>query len=284
MSKQLNSMPESPEMAARRITPARIGAALGVIVMLLAIFSVTIVETGQAGVMTRTGSDQVRVIATPGIYVRLPFVERVWLIDTRLKTAEQTELQSVVTSDQQSLRLSGWMAWRVTDPAQFQTISLDKRSMEEKMLKSLEETLSAWTAGQRADVILKVQPGDMSKILLADLNQRLYPLGVSAVQVGLRQVTLSESVTSKITARMSATKSRNIEQLIDALTNDERQLITAESRTQAQVLDEAYRTAQKTRQNAEQQLLATYARQYGSSHGFVETLKAPPRVAEKTGN
>lgn len=280
-----DSMMQTPDSQGRRLSPGRIGVALALLLIVLGVFSVTIIESGQTAVIMRAGSDQSRVITAPGIYLRVPFVERVWLIDTRLKTTEQIEPQSLATADQQTLSVSGWMAWRVTDPARFQAATAaEKSSLDERLRKTLGDAFALWVATQPAAKLLQGQVDTMPQTGLADLNQRLSALGLEATQAGLRQVGLSEAANAAIYARMSAVKNRNTRQLIDGLAADERQLVALQRRQQTQVLDEAYRSAQQNRQGAEQQLLAVYARQYGTTNRFAEILRNPPRPAEKSDN
>lgn len=280
-----DSMMQTPDSQGRRLSPGRIGVALALLLIVLGVFSVTIIESGQTAVIMRAGSDQSRVITAPGIYLRVPFVERVWLIDTRLKTTEQIEPQSLATADQQTLSVSGWMAWRVTDPARFQAATAaEKSSLDERLRKTLGDAFALWVATQPAAKLLQGQVDTMPQTGLADLNQRLSALGLEATQAGLRQVGLSEAANAAIYARMSAVKNRNTRQLIDGLAADERQLVALQRRQQTQVLDEAYRSAQQNRQGAEQQLLAVYVRQYGTTNRFAEILRNPPRPAEKSDN
>lgn len=277
--------PERPRRLARPLMLGRLGAVLSLILILLTVFSVTIIESGQSAVLIRPGADQPRVISSPGMYLRIPFVERVWLIDTRLQTTEQIEPQSCITADQQTLRLSAWMAWRVTDPVRFQAVSVtDKSVLDERLRKTLGEAFAAWAATQPATTLLKGQADVISMSGLADLNQRLSTLGVAAVQAGLRQVGLPDAGEETIYARMSASKNRNSRQLIEGLKADERQLVTLQNRQQTQVLDEAYRTAQQTRQSAEAQLLVAYGRQFGQPNGVAEILRNPPRSTSKSDN
>ena len=277
--------PERPRRLARPLMLGRLGAVLSLILILLTVFSVTIIESGQSAVLIRPGADQPRVISSPGMYLRIPFVERVWLIDTRLQTTEQIEPQSCITADQQTLRLSAWMAWRVTDPVRFQAMSVtDKSVLDERLRKTLGEAFAAWAATQPATTLLKGQADVISMSGLADLNQRLSTLGVAAVQAGLRQVGLPDAGEETIYARMSASKNRNSRQLIEGLKADDRQLVTLQNRQQTQVLDEAYRTAQQTRQSAEAQLLVAYGRQFGQPNGVAEILRNPPQPTSKSDN
>ena len=266
-----------------RVPAGVLGAGVGLVLILLAVFSLTVVETGQVGIVIRAGSDQIRVIAEPGVYGRVPFVERVWLIDTRLQTAEQSAAQTYTTADKQTVQLAGWVAWHVLDPVRFNAVtSAGKTPVDEKLLNAFSETMTDWVSSRTSAVAVQGLTESGTTHFLGDLNQRLEPLGLQAARVGLRQAGLSEAATEAIYERMSAAKTRSSRQLIDGLTADERQVVALQSRQQQQVLDDAYRAAQQVRQNAENQLLAAYARQYGATSAFADALKNPPRPAGKS--
>lgn len=265
----------------QRLNRNRAKITLIAMVLMLIVFSHSVVKTGHVAVMVWLGTDQVRVLSTPGIHFRIPFLEKAWLIDTRLKTTALEALQNYTTSDKQTIRLSGWMAWHVTDPAQFHKVTAaNKDALDESLRMALGSALSDWAAMQPAAVMIKASGGEISQDGLAALNQRLGALGISAVRVGLQYVNPSESETRALTTRMSDVRTRHVRQLIEELTADRKRLLETQGRQQTNVLDEAYRTAQQTRQNAEQQLLAAYARQYGASNGFADALKTPRSAGE----
>lgn len=271
----------TPSAVTSRITPARISAVLGLVLVVLAIFSLTIVESGQVGVVTRSGSDQIRVISEPGVYPRWPFVERVWLLDTRLQLSEQHEARTLTAADKQALQLAGWVAWRIADPVVFNRTSAGgKNPVHDKVLQAFNDTLAGWLAQHPATVLLKGPAEAVLTDWRGDLNERLAVLGIQAESVGLRQIGLAADATNAIYDRMSAVRTRSGRQLIEGLAADERQLTDMQRRQQAQVLDEAYRAAQQVRQNAESELLAAYARQYGSSNGFANALKNPSAATQ----
>ena len=270
----------TPSAVTSRITPARISAVLGLVLVVLAIFSLTIVESGQVGVVTRSGSDQIRVISEPGVYPRWPFVERVWLLDTRLQLSEQHEARTLTAADKQALQLAGWVAWRIADPMLFNTATASgKNPVHDKVLQAFNETLESWLTQHPATALLTGPAEADLTGWRTTLNQRLAPLGIQVEGLGLRQVGLADAANA-IYERMSAVRTRSGQQLMEGLDADERQLTDMQRRQQAQVLDEAYRAAQQVRQNAESELLAAYARQYGSSNGFANALKNPSAATQ----
>lgn len=278
-------MKSQADNSVRRLSAGRVGAVLGVVAILLAVFSVTVIETGQVGVVIRSGSDQPRVMTEPGVYIHVPFVERVWLIDTRLQISEQPVVQAYTTSDNQRVQLAGWLAWRVSDPVHFSTATANgKKAIDEQLFKAFSEVLTDWLKAQTAAGLLAGPKDESLQRWLTELNQRLMPMGVQAEQAGLRQAMLTDTANEAIYQRMAGIRTRNSRLLMDGLASDESQLVALQTRQQNQVLDDAYRAAQVTRQNAENQLISTYTRQYGTRVDFAAALNVvPPTPAPATG-
>ena len=280
----------NPQMPMREPVPnamarsmrAKLLVMLTLFLLLLTVFSLTVVETGQVAVVNNVLSERPRIVTEPGVTIRWPFIERAWLIDTRLQVAEQSNLQTYALADKQTVQLAGWMAWRVSDPVRFNTATDNGRSrVETKLFKALGEALTPWVAEQTSASLMRSQDDiALRSSWLSALNAQLEPLGVTVERAGLRQSASSDAATAAIYERMSAQRTQNSRQMIDGLAADERQLLGLQQRQQTQVLDAAYRAAQQARQTAESQLLAAYARQFGSANGFPEALRNPsPAVA-----
>lgn len=265
----------------RRLSFGRLGAAAFILAVLLAIFSVVVVESGQVGVVIRTGSEaSPRMLDEPGIYVRLPFAERVWLIDTRLQTAEQGAPLPYTTLDKQTLQLAGWVAWRVTDAARFNTgTASGKSSANERVLAALGNTLTHIVQTKTwADLQTNLSTDDQTRWLTA-LNAELEPLGITAALAGVRQAGLSEASNEAIYNRMSASRQQAEQRLVQGLSADEQQLVSLQTKQRDQVLGDAYQQSQQQRQAAESKLVAAYAKQYGQASVFQERLKTPAAMS-----
>ena len=268
---------ETPKLD-RRLSLGRAGAAALVLGLLLAIFSVVIVETGQVGVVMRTGADAPsRVLSTPGIYVRLPFAERIWLIDTHLQTAEQIVPQEVTSQDNQSLQLAAWAAWRVNDPERFNTsTATGKNSANERVLTLLGKSLTGLAQTQTAATLQQGLSADDQAKWLSALNAELAPLGMVAEQVGLRQVSLADNANEAIYKRMAVSRQQAEQRLVQGLSADEQQLVALQTKQRDQVLGDAYKQSQQQRQAAETRLVGAYAKQYGQAAAFQDRLNNPP--------
>ena len=261
----------------RRLSLGRLGAVAVVLALLLAIFSLVVVESGQVGVVIRTGSDATpRLLMEPGIYTRLPFAERVWLVDTRLQTTEQGSPLSYTTLDQQTVQLSGWAAWRVSDAIRFNASTASgKNPVDERVLAALGKTLTSIVQAKTVSSLQSSLSADEQARWLEALNGELALLGITAEQVGIRQVALSEAANEAIYNRMAASRQQAEQRLVQGLSADEQQVVALQTKQRDQVLGDAYQQSQRQRQAAESKLVAAYAKQYGQVAAFQSQLKAP---------
>lgn len=255
---------------ARRLSAGRLGAVALTLAALMGIFSMVVVESGQVGIVVRAGTDgPVRVISEPGIYARLPFVERVWLVDTRWQTAEQGAPQAYVTEDQQTLQLAGWAVWRVNDPQRFNVATaVGKNGIEERIFSALKATLEPLVLTQSAGNMDGAWPAALQAQWLTAFNAQIEPLGIVAAQVGIRQTGFSDTFNDAVYQRMSAARRQSEQQLVKGLAADEQQLVALQTQQRERVLTDAYRQAQQQRQAADARLVGAYARQYGQPEAF----------------
>ena len=93
---------------------------LGGLILIGLMLSIYIVPEEEQAVVLRTG-EPVRVVNTvngttgAGLYVRLPLIESVRLIDKRLLDLEMTD-EEVLSQDQQRLLVNAYARFRIVDP------------------------------------------------------------------------------------------------------------------------------------------------------------------------
>lgn len=283
MTERNETKGQAPLAPMRHFSVGRLAAAALALVILLAIFSVVVVESGQVGVVVRTGAESPsRVLTEPGIYGRIPFVERVWVLDTRWQSAEQSTLQSYVTQDQQSLQLAGWVVWRVADPQRFSMgTASGKNGIEERVFGALGKSLSPLISETTAATIAAGLSTSQLSQWLDALNTQLEPLGVEAAHVGIRQVAFPDAFNEAVYQRMAGARQQAEQQLIQGVAADEQQLVALQTQQRDTVLQKAYALAQQQRQAAETRLVNAYAKQYGQAAEFRNRLNgsAPATAA-----
>jgi membrane protease subunit HflC len=165
----------------------------------------TVYQTQQA-LVVRLGQP-VRVVSTPGLNVKLPFVDSVIGIDKRILDLE-APAQEVIASDQKRLVVDAFARYRIQDPLRFyQTLGsiAGANSQLAILLNSAlrrvlgEVTFSHVVRDQRADLMARIRG-------LVDTEAAGY--GISVVDIRIRRADLPEQNSQAVYQRMQTERQR----------------------------------------------------------------------------
>lgn len=87
--------------------------AVVILAALLLFNCASIVPEGSLGLRQRLGGEQRRVL-TPGLYFRLPLLDRLQLVDMRTRVSD-TGRAEYLDAGNNAMRLEAWVAWRIAD-------------------------------------------------------------------------------------------------------------------------------------------------------------------------
>ena len=179
-------------------------------VLILMFNSVFIVHEGEVGIVTEfskvkrvtEGGDPV--IYRPGFHFKFPIIDDVLLLDVRIQTMESSA-DRYVTNEKKDLIIDSYVKWRIEDPAKFY-ITTDSGRFElaqDRLKKKINAVLRSeigsrsivdMVSGERAEV--------MEKTLLRSASAT--ELGITVVDVRIKQINLPPEVSSSIYDRMRA--------------------------------------------------------------------------------
>lgn len=226
--------------------------ALCVLVFLLMLFCFQVRQTDVA-VVTTFGKFS-RAITEPGLYLRWPWpVQKVYRLDNRVQNFER-KFEQTTTADGRSLIVSVFIGWRVADPKIFiERFPQGDVTLAEQSLESLTRDAKNGVIGQyrfgdlistnRAHVKLRQIESEM----LASVQPRAAAdYGIAIDMLGIQQIALPESITTKVFDRMRAERQRLVKQYesegdaeairIRAEADRDRQETLAQAQAQATVI------------------------------------------------
>lgn len=220
-----------------------ISAAVLVILFIL-LNSVYIVNQAEQAIVLQFG-DPVRLVQTPGLKFRLPFIQKIVFYDTRLLDLDPPA-QEVVLNDKKRLDVDSFTRYKIIDPLKFyKTVKTEQQArskLEEIVNSSIRKilgkiTLTELLSEQRTKIM-----GDISSAVKIDAEQ----IGVSVADVRIRRADLPIEVLQAINARMKAERERDAKefratgeqeaQKIRAKAEKERTIIIAEAQKEAQII------------------------------------------------
>ena len=174
------------------------------IVVLLAIFlpaSIKVLREYERGVIFRLG----RLVGTkgPGIFVIIPFVDRMVKVDLRIITMD-VPYQEVITKDNVTVRVNAVVYFRVLDPEASVVKVLDFIRATSQISQT---TLRSVLGQSELDGLLSERER-LNQILQKTIDEQTDPWGVKVTAVEIKEVELAETMKRSMAAQAEAERDR----------------------------------------------------------------------------
>ncbi len=169
-------------------------------------------------VIVTTLGRHTRSIEEPGLYFRLPWpLQNVHRYDNRIRNLEK-KYEQTTTADGRIIVIDVFLGWRVQDPRKFLELFGDNLTEAERNLEIQLRTAKNNTVGNHplADFI-SVDPQSLrfdqiEAEMLREIRVATTNFGVEIVLLGVKQIGLPESITTKVFDRMKAERERLVKQ------------------------------------------------------------------------
>lgn len=256
----------------------RIGLIISSLLLVIVIAGSTlfVVDQRQFAVVYALGEIR-EVVTEPGLKLKLPPpLQNVVYLDKRTQSLDSLETRPIFTAEKQSLVIDWLVKWRITDPRQFirNNNGVDVRNAELRLAPIVQaafneevtkRTVRAVLATDREGVMLAVQ-----KRLADDAKS----FGIEVVDVRIKRVDFSASITDAVYRRMESERRR--------VANERRSTGAAEGETiradadkqRDVIVAEAYRDAQKVKGEGDAKASALYAAAFGRDPQFAQFYRS----------
>ena len=209
----------------------------------------------------------IRVIETPGLHVKIPFIQDVVLYDRRILDFEPPQ-EEVIAADQKRLVVDAYARWRIDNPLQFyQTLGIE--SVARARLSAL---ISASLRRIIGNVALQDVVADKRAQIMAQVRDEVAaqtkPFGIDVVDVRIRRADLPEENSEAVYARMKSERQREAA----AFRADGKRQSTAiradADRQRIQILADGQKQSQILRGQGDADAIKIYADAYNQDKGF----------------
>ncbi|AAP96558.1 protease modulator HflC [[Haemophilus] ducreyi] len=182
------------------------------LVMMALISCLVIVPEGYRGIMLRFNkvqrdADQKVVVYEPGLHVKVPFIDSLKILDSRIQMLDDQE-DRFVTVEKKDLLVDSYVKWRISDFGKFYTATggdvkrasdLLRRKVGDRLRSEIgSRTIKDIVSGSRGELMAGAQ-----KALNAG-EDGAEKLGIEVVDVRVKQINLPKEVSSSIYQRMRA--------------------------------------------------------------------------------
>lgn len=200
-----------------------------------------------------------RVEQSPGLKIKLPFLQNVEYYDKRLLDF-YAETKEVIASDQKRLRVDAFLRYRIVDPLRFKQTVADERTMRSRLNSIMESSLrqalgnvplSSIISEKRAPLMQQIR--DLvneqtmgAKTTAADNTVSTAGFGVEVVDVRIKRADLPPANSEGIYKRMQTERQKEANQYraqgaedsqkIRSMADKERTILLANARRESEVI------------------------------------------------
>ncbi len=246
---------------------------VGLIVLLFSILvlssTVFIVDQRQYAIVLSLGEMKRPPILTPGLYFKVPGIEKVVYFDNRILTIDTPDAERVQTSEKKNLLVDSYVKWKISDPrAYYVSFPGGERGAQDRMTVIIREAMQNAISRRTVNDVTSKERDKIMQEITAAVAERVKSLGVEIVDVRLKRVDFVPEISDSVYRRMQAERVR--------VANEQRSIGAAESekiradadRQREVILAEAFRDAQKTKGDGDAKASAIYASAFGQNPEF----------------
>lgn len=258
----------------RRSATAALAAAVVLLVLLLS--SIFVVDEREKALVLQFG--QIRQVREePGLGFKVPFIQEVVRYDDRILSLD-TETIEVTPSDDRRLVVDAFARYRITDPVRFrQAVGAGGIATAQDRLGSILNAEVREVLGSdqvTSDTILSTERGALMTRIRDAAQSEAESLGLTLVDVRLKQTALPSQNLEATFARMRAEREREAADE-RARGNEAAQRVRATAdRTVVETLSEAEREAQVTRGEADAEANGVFAEAFGADPEFFQFYRS----------
>ncbi|HXF92092.1 MAG TPA: protease modulator HflC [Nitrospiraceae bacterium] len=246
--------------------------AVAVLLFLLGASPFFIVDVTQTAIVVQLGKP-VRNVTTPGLYVKVPFIQEVTYFDKRLLDYDSSA-QDVITQDKKTILIDNFAKWRIVDPLKVYQAFQSQRGALQRLHDIIYSELRVELGRHDLSEIVSKTRAEIMKVVTERSNEKASAYGIEIQDVRIKRADLPEQNEKAVFARMQAERERQAKQY-RAEGAEEAQKIRSEAEKDREIiLAEAYREAEELRGEGDAKAFKIYADAYRQDPRFFEFTRS----------
>lgn len=248
-------------------------ALLVLLLIVVGVYSSTfIVRQTQQALVVRLG-EPIRVITSPGLNFKVPFVDAVIIIDNRILDLENPS-QEIIASDQKRLVVDAFARYRIKDPLRFYqsigSIPAANAQLTTLLNAALRRVLGEVTFIQ---VVRDEREGLMQRIR-DQLDKQADAYGIQVIDVRIRRADLPEQNSQAVYQRMQTERQREAAEFRAQGGQRAQEIRSKADRDATIIVAEANSQGEKTRGEGDGERSRIFAEAYSKDPQFFAFFRA----------
>ncbi|HBE41939.1 MAG TPA: protease modulator HflC [Bacteroidales bacterium] len=262
--------------------------AIATVALILILETVFMVKETEQVVITQFGKPIGEAKITPGLKIKMPFIQRTNYFEKRYMEWDGDPNQ-VPTKDKKFIFVDTYARWQITDPLQFFKRLTDERGAQSRLADildgetrdfianhDLEEvvrsvnrvpTSSGSVSEEIGDTLATIQDGRLKiqDMILKSSNQKASDLGIVILDVRIKHLNYVSEVQTQVYQRMISERFRIAEKFRSEGAGEASKINGEKERDLKVIQSEAYRKAEEIRGQADARATSIYAAAYNQS-------------------
>lgn len=249
-----------------------------VAVLIGAAASITVTAQNEYKLVRQFGKVK-RVISSPGISLKIPFVETTATLpkETLLYDLSPSD---VITKDKKTMISDSYVLWKIEDPLKFaQTLNSSIESGESRINTAVYNATKNVISSMTQDEVITSRDGELSDAVMASIGDNMEQYGVDLLLFETKQLDLPEDNKDAVYERMISERD-NIAATYKAQGSSEAKVIRNTTDKEIAIkISEAEKKAEILEAEGEQAYMKILAQAYGEAersefYSFVRSLDA----------
>jgi membrane protease subunit HflC len=169
-------------------------------------FSVFIVKEVNQAIVLQFG-DPKRIIMSPGINFKVPFIQNVVFLDKRILNLD-TPPEEVIASDQKRLIVDAFARFQIVDPLKFYISVGNERVARSRLSTIINSRIRSVLGTQRLQTLLSADRTNQMSLIQDGVNNEAENFGIKIVDVRIKRADLPQANSDAIYKRMQTERER----------------------------------------------------------------------------
>jgi membrane protease subunit HflC len=213
-------------------------------------------------------SEIVKTDYEPGLHFKLPYVNSYALYPKRLQTINNPQ-ELFLTKEKKNLYVDFFVKWRIINVGEYYKATTgDSNVAAQRVLEIVKDGIRGEFAKRTVPEVVSSERREIMGDMLEKARSNAIPLGIEVVDVRVKRIEFSDTVSESVFKRMREERSRVAAELrAEGEENAERIRANAD-RERTVLLAEAYRDAEITRGKGDAVAADIYAKAYSKDSEF----------------
>ena len=207
--------------------------------------AVFIVHQTEQALLLQFG-DPRRVITTPGLQFKMPFIQNVIYIDKRILDLDSPP-EEIIAADQKRIVVDAFARYRITDPLLFYKTLQTRTRGDSRMQALLSSNMRSVLGREPLQAFVRDKRANLMRLIENLVHEQAADFGVEVVDVRIRRADLPEENSQAIARRMQTERQKEAAEIRAIGQEDSQEIRAGADKEVAVILSTAYRDAEITR-------------------------------------